>query len=107
MKTILVLNDNESDIDNLLDILDRHYDVLISMEIQESIELIENEPLDLFLLSLDLEDHEKITDLKNLLKAKNIPTIFSKSSGKEEKEEAVIIKSFDAFELIKKIKKIL
>ncbi len=107
MKTVLVLNDNESDIDNLLHILDRHYDVLITMEIEESLELIESESLDLFLLSLELKDPEKIHHLKALLEEKNIPTIFTKNSGEIEEGENIIIKSFDAFELIQKIEQIL
>ncbi len=107
MKSILIINDNEKDIDDLLYILDRHFDILVSLDIEESIELIHEEPIDLCLLSLDIQKSEDIEAFKLLLQEKGIPTILTSCyPQKGASELQTLIKSFDGSELIKKIKRV-
>jgi DNA-binding response OmpR family regulator len=108
MKTIAILNENESDIDSLLYILGNHYDILIALNITEAIELLEEESIDLFLVSLDLTDQQGVNYFKILLNQKKIPTIFStEKSNQTDQTINLIIKSFNEEELLTKIEQLL
>jgi len=108
MKTIAILNENESDIDNLLYILGNHYDILVALNIAEAIELLEEESIDLFVVSLDLNDQQGVEYLQILLKQREIPIILStEKNNRESKEKNLIIRSFNSTELLHKIEEIL
>jgi len=79
MKTILIIDDDEVNVNTLMDLLDDKYDILASLDGQDGIELLEEERVDLILLDIvmpKLNGFEVCKKLKNDEKTKNIPVIF-------------------------------
>ncbi len=108
LKTILILNDNERDIDNLVDILEKNYDVLVVLDITDAEEALTVEQIDLFLLSLDHTDGTGLKKFQETIRAKNIPIILTTERYVEKKyNREIIVKMFDPIDLLNKIKNIL
>jgi len=108
LKTILILNDQEIEIDNLLNSLECRYDLLITLDHKEATELISIENIDLFLLRLDLKDTEGMDDLLASVRQKNIPIILSTSSQILKKhEEFLLVNGSESHQLITAIETML
>ncbi len=88
-KTILVVDDTESNIDMLLAIL-KDYDVIPSTSGKDAIGVVENENIDLILLDImmpEMDGYEVCTILKSKKKTSQIPVIFITAKSDEESIE--------------------
>jgi len=70
-KTILIVTDKHDEIDNLLEILEDSYDVMVTITLTEALESISTENIDIVLLNPELKIHE----VNNILKQKSISMI--------------------------------
>ncbi len=78
-KTILVVDDTETNIDILLEILDDGYDILVALDGKSALEIINEEKIDLILLDImmpDMDGYEVCTILKSQEDTVDIPIIF-------------------------------
>jgi C4-dicarboxylate-specific signal transduction histidine kinase len=78
-KTILIVDDTDTNIHILMDLLDDHYDILASIDGEGALELVEEEAIDLILLDIvmpQMTGYEVCQKLKNNPKTKDIPVIF-------------------------------
>jgi HPt (histidine-containing phosphotransfer) domain-containing protein len=91
LKTVLILNDQEHQIDCLVNILEEYCDLLVALDIDEADELIDGERVDLVLLSLDLNNQDSLDKLKEHFRYTNIPTILTTNSEREEGDEKFLI----------------
>jgi HPt (histidine-containing phosphotransfer) domain-containing protein len=106
LKTVLILNDQEHQIDCLVNILEEYCDLLVALDIDEADELIDGERVDLVLLSLDLNNQDSLDKLKEHFRYTNIPTILTTNSEREEGDEKfLIIKHLDCTTLPEIIEK--
>ncbi len=90
LKTILIIDDNEVNVNTLMDLLDDKYDILASLDGEEGMELLKEERVDLILLDIlmpKLNGFEVCEKLKNDEKTKNIPVIFITANTDEESIE--------------------
>ncbi len=79
LKTILIVDDTELNVNNLMDILDDKYDILATLEGKDALEIVEEENVDLILLDImmpDMDGFEVCKRLKENQKSKKIPVIF-------------------------------
>ncbi len=86
MKTILIIDDTQSNVEILMNILDDKYDLLASLSGREGLEIVAEEKVDLILLDImmpDLDGFEVCKKLKNNPKTNNIPVIFITASNDE------------------------
>ena len=77
--TVLIVDDAETNIDILLEILGEDYDVAVAMDGESALELVEDEPPDLILLDImmpGMDGFEVCDRLKNNPKTADIPIIF-------------------------------
>ena len=115
-KTILIVDDTETNIDILLELLGNEYDILVALDGQSAIEIIEDDnQIDLILLDImmpNMSGYEACKIFKTMDKAKNIPIIFITAKSDEDSiEEAYdaggvdyISKPFKPRELLARIK---
>ena len=78
-KTILIVDDTETNIEILMGLLEDKYDVLASLSAKEAFEIIDEEDIDLILLDImmpDMDGFEACKHLKADPKTKDIPIIF-------------------------------
>ncbi len=85
-KKILVVDDTESNIEILLDLLGDKYDLMIALDGKSALELAKEDNPDLILLDImmpDMDGYEVCTILKNSQNTAHIPVIFitSKTDG--------------------------
>ena len=94
-KTILVVDDTETNIDILLEYLDDEYDVVVALDGETALNIVSQEKIDLVLLDIvmpGIDGYEVCKVLKSNDEAKNIPVIFITSSTDNE----AIVKAYDA-----------
>ncbi|WP_080805160.1 diguanylate cyclase [Desulfamplus magnetovallimortis] len=113
-KTILVVDDNESNIDMLLAIL-KEYDVIPSTSGEDALALIKEESIDLVLLDIlmpGMDGYTVCQRLKNQPETQNIPVIFITAKSDEESIEKAydlggadyVTKPFKPKELLARVK---
>jgi len=93
--TILIVDDTETNIDILVDILGEEYDVAVAMDGESALEYVEEDPVpDLILLDImmpGLDGYEVCSRLKASKKTRDIPVVFITAKAEVEDE----IKGFD------------
>ena len=117
-RTILIVDDTESNVDILVETLADEYEVSVAMSGEDALEILEEERPDLILLDImmpGMDGYEVCRKLKEMEQAKDIPVIFL-SAMTEEKEKKkgllmgavdFITKPIDPVELKSKIKSVL
>lgn len=116
--TVLIVDDTETNIDILLDILGEEYDVTVAMDGESALEAVDEEPSDLILLDImmpDIDGFEVCKRLKNNPETANIPIVFLSALTEEaEKQKGLdlgavdfVTKPFEASEIQAKVKKYL
>jgi len=88
-KTILIVDDNVSNIDILVDLLG-DYDLLVATDGESAIEIVNEEDVDIVLLDIvmpELDGFEVCRKLKNKTETQNIPIIFITSKADEDSIE--------------------
>jgi len=114
MKTILVVDDSETNVNTLLELLDDKYDILASLDGEDALEIVKEETVDLILLDImmpNMDGFEVIKHLKSDDKTKNIPVIFITAKTDENSIEMAyelggvdyITKPFRAREVLSRI----
>ncbi len=114
-KTILVVDDTETNIDILLEYLDDEYDVVVALDGETALNIVSQEKIDIILLDIvmpDMDGYEVCKLLKIDDKTKNIPVIFiTASTDKEAIAKAYnvggidyVSKPFTSCELLARIK---
>ena len=114
-KTILVVDDTETNIDILLGLLDEKYDVLVAMDGESALEIADEEELDMVLLDImmpGMDGYEVCEKLKANPKTHNIPIIFLTAKTDEDSIEKAydvggidyVTKPFKPRELLMRIK---
>jgi len=88
ISTILIINNNPDEIDELMEILDDDFDILLALNKYEALEIFEEESIDLVILHTELNDLCGV-DIFNFLKRhsniEKIPIIFITKQEKEQK----------------------
>ncbi|QOY52404.1 diguanylate cyclase [Candidatus Sulfurimonas baltica] len=93
-KTILIVDDTETNIDILLELLGDEYDVMVSLDGKSALEIVNEDDIDLILLDImmpDMDGYEVCEILKANAKSANIPVIFITAKT----DEASIEKAYD------------
>ena len=114
-KTILIVDDTETNIDILLEILDNKYDILVALDGKSALEIAEEEPLDLILLDIMMpymDGYEVCAILKAQESTADIPVVFITAKSDEDSIERAyecggidyITKPFKARELTARVK---
>jgi diguanylate cyclase (GGDEF)-like protein len=89
-KTVLIVDDTETNIDILLEILDDKYDILVSLDGKGALEILQEERVDLILLDImmpEMDGYEVCKVLKSQEKTKDIPVIFITAKTDEDSIE--------------------
>lgn len=113
-KTILIVDDVDTNIHVLMELLDEKYDILASLDGEEALEMIEDEKIDLILLDImmpKIDGYEVCKRLKSNEKTKDIPIIFITAKTDEDSIEKAydvggvdyITKPFKAREVLSRI----
>ena len=79
LKTILIIDDTEANVNTLLALLEDKYDILASLDGEGGLEIVEEEDIDLILLDImmpGIDGFEVCRRLKADEKSKDIPVIF-------------------------------
>ena len=79
LKTILIIDDTEANVNTLMELLEDKYDILASLDGKDGLEIVDEEKIDLILLDImmpGIDGFEVCRRLKNNPKTKNIPVIF-------------------------------
>ncbi len=114
--TILIVDDTETNIDILLELLDSDYDVLVSLDGTNALEILKVEQVDLILLDImmpDIDGFEVCRILKSQEMTKEIPIIFITAKTDEDSIEKAydmggtdyVTKPFRVKELLSRVKK--
>ena len=115
MKTILIIDDMETNVNTLMSLLDDKYDILASLDGEGGLDILEDEEnIDLILLDIlmpEMDGFEVCRRLKSNSKTKDIPVIFITSDNNENTIEKAyemggidyITKPFKARELLSRI----
>ncbi len=88
-ETILIVDDTETNIDILSNVLEESYDVSVAMDGESALELVHTDPPDLILLDImmpGMDGYEVCRRLKADEKTKDIPIIFVTAMGEIEDE---------------------
>jgi len=114
-KTILIVDDTETNIDILLELLGDEYDVLVALNGENALEIVEDDKIDLILLDImmpEMDGYEVCSILKSKPDTKDIPIVFITAKTDEdsiEKAYAVggidyVTKPFKPRELLARVK---
>lgn len=118
-KTILIIDDTDTNLHILLELLEDKYDVLASLNGFDALEIVqEEEKIDLILLDIimpEIDGFEVCKKLKENEKTKDIPVIFITAKTDEESIKRIyevggidhIHKPFNASEILEKVEKYL
>ena len=93
-KSILIVDDTESNIDILLELLSDKYDVMVALDGETAIELAQEEKPDLILLDIMMpimDGYKVCIELKSDENTKNIPVVFITAKTDEESIERAYI----------------
>jgi len=85
--TILIVDDTETNIDILLDLLSDEYDILVALDGKSTLEIVESEKIDLILLDImmpGMNGYEVCKVLKKQSSTKDIPVVFITAKSDEE-----------------------
>lgn len=80
--TVLVVDDTESNIDMLVEVLSDDYEISVAMDGKSALEIVEEDPPDLILLDImmpDMNGFEVCQQLKAEEATKHIPIVFLSS----------------------------
>lgn len=113
-KTILIVDDTETNIDILLELLGEKYDVIVALDGISALEIVEENEVDLILLDIMMpliDGYEVCSRLKSKESSSNIPIIFITARDDEKSIEKAyeigaldyITKPFRAFELLARV----
>lgn len=113
-KNILVVDDTESNIDILLELLSDKYDVMVALDGESALEIANEENLDLILLDIMMpimDGYEVCQKLKSNESTKNIPIVFITAKTDEESIEKAysiggndyVVKPFRPKELLARV----
>ena len=94
--TILIVDDTESNIDILVDLLDEEYDLVVALDGESALEILDEQPIDLILLDIVMPNMDGY-EVSRRAKARSaaierIPIVFITAKS----DEASIEKAFDA-----------
>ncbi len=114
-KTILIVDDTETNIDILLELLGNEYDILVALDGESAIEILQDDVVELILLDImmpNMDGYEVCTVLKNQDSTKNIPIIFITAKTDEDSIERAyevggsdyVTKPFKPRELLARVK---
>ncbi|QFR50092.1 response regulator [Sulfurimonas lithotrophica] len=114
LKTILIIDDAEININVLMELLDDKYDILASLDAKDGLEILKEEKVDLILLDIimpEIDGFEVCKRLKSDPDTKDIPVIFITASTDEDSIERAydvgavdyITKPFKAKEVLSRI----
>lgn len=84
--TVLVVDDTEADIDLLVSLFGREYEVAVAMDGEAALEIAVNEPPDLVLLDIvmpGMNGYEVCERLKTIEMTKDIPVMFLSANIEE------------------------
>ncbi|MEA1955355.1 MAG: response regulator [Campylobacterota bacterium] len=90
MKTILIIDDTEANVNILMELLDEKYDILASLDGEGGLEIVEEERVDLILLDIvmpGIDGFEVCKRLKDNPNTKDIPIIFITANADEDSIE--------------------
>ena len=90
MKTILIVDDTELNVETLMELLEDKYDLLASLDGEGALEIVEEEHVDLILLDImmpGIDGFEVCRRLKTNPKTNNIPIIFITAKTDDESIE--------------------
>ncbi len=113
-KTILIVDDTETNIDILLELLGEKYDVIVALDGVSALEIVEENEVDLILLDImmpQIDGYEVCNRLKSKESSSNIPVIFITARDDENSIEKAyeagaldyITKPFKALELLARV----
>ena len=113
---VLVVDDTETNIDILMDILGDEYDVVVAMDGEGALEAVDDDTPDLILLDImmpDIDGFEVCKRLKNNPDTAGIPIIFLSALAEDEDKQKgldlgavdFITKPLDPAEIQTKVKK--
>jgi len=114
-KTILIVDDTQTNVHTLIDLLDDKYDILASLDGESALEIIDEEDsIDLILLDImmpNMDGFDVCKKIKENLKTKNIPVIFITAKTDDDSIETAydlggvdyITKPFRAREVLSRI----
>jgi putative two-component system response regulator len=116
--TVLIVDDAETNIDILLDILGEEYDVAVAMDGESALEAVEDDLPDLILLDImmpDIDGFQVCERLKGNPETADIPVVFLSALTEDEDRQKglalgavdFITKPFDVSEIQAKVKKYL
>ena len=116
LPTILVVDDTESNIDILVELLGDDYEVMVSLDGEGALEIVEEDDIDLILLDImmpEMDGYEVCNRLKKKEKTKHIPIIFLTAKSDEDSIEKAydvggtdyVTKPFRPKELLARVKK--
>lgn len=113
-KTILIVDDTETNIDILLELLGEKYDVIVALDGVSALEIVDENQVDLILLDImmpQIDGYEVCGRLKSKESSSNIPIIFITARDDEKSIEKAyeagaldyITKPFKALELLARV----
>ena len=113
--TVLVVDDTETNIDILVDLLSDDYDVMVALNGQSALEIVDEDEVNLVLLDImmpGIDGYQVCNILQNKEKSKNIPVIFITAKTDEEAIEKAydvgamdyVTKPFKSKELLARVK---
>ncbi len=113
--TILIVDDAETNLDILVDILGEEYDLAVAMDGESALEAVNDDPPDLILLDImmpDIDGFEVCKQLKGNSETDDIPVVFlSALTEAEDRQKGLdfgavdfITKPFDSSEIQTKVK---
>jgi len=116
LPVILVVDDTESNIDILVELLGDDYEVMVSLDGEGALEIAQEDDIDLILLDImmpEMDGYEVCNRLKEKEKAKHIPIIFLTAKSDEDSIEKAydvggtdyVTKPFRPKELLARVKK--
>ncbi len=88
--TILIVDDTETNIDILLDLMADEYDLLVALDGRSALEIVKSDKIDLILLDImmpEMDGYEVCQVLKRDEKTKDIPVIFITAKTDEDSIE--------------------
>ncbi len=115
LKTILIVDDTETNIDILLELLSNEYDVLVALDGKSALNIVEEERVDLILLDImmpEMDGYEVCQILKERDETRDIPIIFITAKVDEDSIEKAydtggddyVAKPFKPRELLARVK---
>jgi len=113
-KTILIVDDTETNVETLLELLEDKYDVLATLSGTDALQMLEEESVDLILLDIvmpDMDGYEVCKRLKQNAPTRDIPVVFITAKTDEDSIEKAyelggvdyITKPFRAREVLSRI----